>query len=786
MPRIDNLFVLSVNSVANPKTKMQTLIGQPVTRQDAALKVTGGAKYSAEFALPNLAHAVLVTAPVGRGTIRNFDLAAAQAATGVIQILTHQNAPKLRELDAKSAREAKASFGEFLLPFQSADIVYNGQAIAVVVADTYERARYAASLVKADIEVLAPTTTLHDALQIDEPEGKRAQSTRGKPAEAFRAAAQKMDATYTTSYEHHNPLEPHAMMAQWDKNGDLTVYQSSQSTSGPQTTLAYVFELDKEKVRVISHFVGGGFGCKGSGAWQHDIACALAARVVGRPVKLALMRQQMFAGVGHRGECEMEVQIGTSEAGNIEMLGQKTLTQSHKDQPSFFETAGLMSRLMYRAPNYEMTHRVARNNVSPPIYTRAPGEAPGSFALECAVDEMAHQLGVDPIEFRLQNYAQTDPESGLPWSSKQLVQCYSRGAAMIGWDARKPTPRMTREGRYLIGYGMASATYPGNRSPAAATCRLMANGRAVAGSNGVDIGTGAYTVFRQVAADSLGYALDKVIFELGDSRLPYAPVAGGSQLTASVAPAVVEACELALQEVAKLAIQDRKSPVFGRALEEIGFRDGLILLKNNTLATEPIAAVIKRSGKPFVEACCRAETMASAKGNEGLNQQNNAPCNVATPESEVDLNKEKYAFHSFGSQFCKLRVDEELGTIRLLDWATVVDVGRILNQRTARSQMLGGIGWGIGMALSEETLYDPQTARPIIRNLADYHIAVNADVPEIKVEFIDTPDPHINSLGCRGIGEIGIVGVAAAIANAVFNATGKRLRELPLTPDKFV
>lgn len=765
---------------------MQTLIGQPVTRQDAQLKVTGAAKYSAEFALPGLSHAVLVTSPVGRGTIRSFDLTQAQAAVGVIKIITHENAPRLRKLSQQTVSEQKASLGEFWLPFQSPDIAYNGQAIAVVVADTYERARYAASLVKADIAVLPPTTTLHDALEVDTPKDKRAQSERGNPAEAYRDAARKMDETYVTPYEHHNPIEPHATLAQWDKNGNLTVYQSSQSTSGPQSTLAYIFELEKEKVRVITHFIGGGFGCKGAGAWPHDIACVMAARETGRPVKLTLMRQQMFAGVGHRGECEMDVQIGANSAGAIEMLSQKTLTQSHPDQPSFFERAGLMSRLMYRAPNYEMEHRVARNNVSPPIYMRAPGEAPGSFALECAIDEMAHQLNLDPVEFRLRNYAQVDPESGLPWSSKQLAQCYARGAAMIGWSARQMQPRMIRQGRYLIGYGMASATYPGNRSPAAATCRLYADGRAVAGSNGVDLGTGAYTIFRQVAADTLGYTLNKVIFELGDSRLPYAPVAGGSQLTASVAPAVVEACELALQEVAKLAVKDSKSPVFGRTLEEIGFRDGLILLKSNTLQTEPIAKVIARSGQPYIEACCRAETMASAKGNEGLKQQNNAPCNVATPQPETDQNKEKYAFHSFGSQFCKLRVDEELGTIRLLDWATAVDVGRILNARTARSQMLGGIGWGIGMALSEETLYDPPTARPVIRNLADYHVAVNADVPRIQVEFIDTPDPHINSLGCRGIGEIGIVGVAAAIANAVYNATGKRLRELPLTPDKFV
>ena len=432
---------------------MSNIIGQPATRQDAKLKVTGAAKYSAEFSLPGMVHAVLVTAPVGRGTIVGFDLDAARAAAGVIQIFTHENAPKLREIGQASASEVDASLGEMLLPFQSPEIVYNGQPIGIVIADTYERARYAASLVRAEIEALPPSTTLHDTPNIDTPKGKRAQSQRGNPNQSFAASAQKMDETYLTPYEHHNPIEPHAIVAHFARGGDLTVYQSSQSTSGPQATLAYVFEMKPEKVRAICHFTGGGFGCKGAGAWQHDVACVMAAREIGRPVKLALMRQQMFAGVGHRGECEMSMQIATDNNGEIEMLSQKTLTQSHQDQPKFFESAGLMSRVMYRAPNYEMTHRVARNNVSPPIYMRAPGEAPGSFALECAMDEMAHQLGVDPIEFRLTNYAQKDPESGLPWSSKQLKQCYARGAALIGWKERQMQPRMVREGRYLIGYG---------------------------------------------------------------------------------------------------------------------------------------------------------------------------------------------------------------------------------------------------------------------------------------------------------------------------------------------
>ena len=767
---------------------MTSLIGQPTTRQDAKLKVTGAAKYSAEFALPNMAYAVLVTSPVGRGTIRTLDVTAARAATGVLAVISYLDKPQLRALDPKAMAAAKAQTGEALLPFQSADIVYNGQAIAVVVADTYERARYAATLVVAEIDALPPSTTLHDTPNVDAPKshnGNPAQIVRGTPAAAFAGASRKIEASYHTTNEHHNPLEPHANIAHFH-DGGLTVYQSTQGTTPPQATLAYLFELAPEKVRVINYFTGGGFGTKGTGAWGHDIACVIAARAVGRPVKLALMRQQMFAGTGHRGETEMALQIGTDAGGTMEMLAMKTLTQSHQNQPQFFETAGLLSSILYPAPNYEMTHRVARNNVSPPTYMRAPGEASGAFGLECAMDEMAHELGLDPIEFRLGNYARVDPESKLPWSSKQLMECYARGAKMIGWGARKSQPRQTREGRYLIGYGMATATYPANRQAASAKCRIYGDGRAVAASNGVDIGTGAYTVFRQVAADTLGFPLYKVVFELGDSKLPKAPVAGGSWLTASVAPAVVEACEMAMRDAAQVAIKDRRSPLFGRRIDEIKFQNGLAVLKSNPGTGEALSQIVKRSGQPFIEACCHAETMMSAKSNEGLKQKRNAPCQIIDPNAEVDRDEEKYAFHSFGAQFCKLRVDEELGTIRLLDWAAVMDAGRILNHRTARSQILGGVGYGIGMALCEETLYDPNTARPYTRNLADYHVATNADMPQIQVDFIEVPDPHINSLGCRGIGEIGIVGVPAAIANAVFNATGKRLRELPLTPNKFV
>ena len=768
---------------------MSNIIGQSATRQDARLKVTGAAKYSAEFDLPRLAHAVLVISPVARGTIKSLNLADARAATGVIDVFSHFDQPKYGALNLAELGKVGTIPGEFRPPFSGPDIAYNGQAIAIVVADTYERARWAASLVSAEIETEQPAVGLQDALSATKPERffgmEDAQYSRGEPVLALENAPFKVSASYHTPTEHHNPIEPHAIVADW-QGDNLTIYLSSQGVKGPQLLMSQLFEIPTKNVRAISHFIGGGFGCKGAASWPHEIACVWAARQIGRPVKLALMRQQMFAGVGHRGECEMELDLGARNDGDLAAMSFRNTTQTHEYQPAFFEPSAFASRLLYDVPNYEMAQINARNNIAPPIFMRAPGEAPGVFALECAMDEMAHELKLDPIEFRLKNYADKNPQNGLPWSSKQLKTCYARGADLIGWNQRKIEPRASREGRYLTGYGVATATYPGYRTAASARCRIYADGRAVAGCAGSDIGTGAYTVFRQVAAQTLGFPLYKVVFELGDSDLPFAPVAGGSQLTASVAPAVAQACEMAMEAVAKLAIADHRSPLHGRKLAEIRFRDGLAVLKSDGTKGEALSRIVQRNNKPFIEACCRAETMASAKDSAGLKQKQKPPCAILAPQSETGADMEKYAFHSFGAQFCKLRVDEELGTIRLMDWVSVIDCGNVLNPRTARSQILGGVGFGIGMALSEETLYDPPTGRPIIRNLADYHVAVNADVPAIQVEFLNVPDPHINSLGCRGIGEIGITGVAAAIANAVFNATGKRLRDLPLTPDKFV
>lgn len=776
-------------------------IGTPTTRQDGPLKVTGRATYAAEFQLPDMTYAALVLSPVSKGRVRSIDTSAAEASTNLLAILTHQNMPKLKPLNPGIASSVGTIPGENRVPMQDAEITYNGQVIAAVVAASFEAAMHAAELVKVDIEEDQPAIDMQRISRgepggghVDKPEkffGRlEAQKTRGTPDTALNGSAKSVKAIYVTPHEHHNPLEPHASIAHW-KGDDLTFYTGNQSTKGPQRVLGYLFDLPDEQVRVVSHFIGGGFGCKGVGAWSHDVVVAVAARVVRKPVKLAIRRQDMFTLVGHRGATEQHLGVGTDAAGKIQVFQHNTLTDAN-DLNGFFESAGLTTRLLYAAPNLEMTHAVAKNNIAPPIFMRAPGETPGTYALETAMDEMAAELGMDPVEFRLLNHADIDPDENKPWSSKHLKECYRRGQELIGWKDRKQQPRANRTGNHLIGFGLATATYPAHRQAAAARVRLFPDGRAIAASSGCDIGTGAYTAFRLVAADALGYPVERVHMELGDSDYPFAPVAGGSQLSASVGPAVQEACERSMREAGKLAVTQKGSPLFGRKPEELGYGGGRVFLKSKPGTGEPLAAIVRRSGQPYLETCVRKETMATAKKSEGLKQTSQPPCAVAMPASEVDQDESKYSFQSFGAQFCHVRVDEELGMVRILNWASVMDIGQVLNPKTARSQIIGGVGFGIGMALHEETIYHPENAdvgrrgRPVIRNLADYHIASHADVPDIQVEFLNIPDPHISTLGARGIGEIGITGCAAAISNAIFNATGKRLRELPLTPEKIL
>ncbi len=565
----------------------------------------------------------------------------------------------------------------------------------------------------------------------------------------------KVDNVYTTPQEHHNPMEPHATIARWD--GDmLTVYDASQGVFGVRTRLAGMFAIPPENVRVIAKYIGGGFGGKGS-AWPHVILTAMAAKMIGRPVKIALWRPQMWGSVGYRSPTVQRVALGADADGTLVSTIHEVNSQTSQID-EFVEPSGVLTTMLYQSPALLVTHRLTRLNVGTPTYMRAPGESSGSFALESAMDELAYAVQLDPIELRLRNYAETDQDAKLPFSSKGLRDCYRAGADAFDWKRRTPCTGSMRDGRLLAGIGMASATYPTNRSAASALARIDAQGNAVVQSGGVDIGTGSYTAFSQVAAEALGIPVERITFGLGDTRMPNAPNAGGSQLTASVGSAVKLASLAARRNVAQLAIADARSPLFGAAPEAIAAADGRLFLQSDPARGETYAAIIARNGAPV-------EGRAAAK-----------------PGDE----KKEYSMHAFGAQFAEVRVDPDLGTVRVVRQLGAFAAGRILNAKLAHSQFIGGMTMGLGMALLEETRRDDRSGRVMNANLAEYLVPVHADVPATEAILVEEVDPHVNEIGVKGIGEIGIVGAAAAIANAVYHATGKRIRDLPITPDKLI
>jgi xanthine dehydrogenase YagR molybdenum-binding subunit len=518
-----------------------------------------------------------------------------------------------------------------------------------------------------------------------------------------------------------------------------------------------VFGVAPENVRVISKYIGGGFGGKGS-AWPHVILTAMAAKMIGRAVKIALWRPQMWGSVGYRSPTVQRVALGANADGTLVSTIHEVHSQTSQID-EFVESSGILTTMLYASPALLVTHRLTRLNVGTPTYMRAPGESSGSFALESAMDELAYAVQLDPIELRLRNYAETDQDAKLPFSSKSLRECYRAGADAFDWKRRTPAPGSMRDGRMLVGIGMAGATYPTNRSAASAVARIDAQGKAVVQSGGVDIGTGSYTAFSQVAADALGIPVEQITFGLGDTRMPNAPNAGGSQLTASVGSAVKLAALAARNKVAQLAIADANSPLFRAAPEAIAATGGRLFLQSDPARGETYAAIIARSGGTPVEG--RAD---------------------AKPGDE----KKQYSMHAFGAQFAEVRVDPDLGTVRVVRQLGAFAAGRIINAKLARSQYIGGMTMGLGMALLEETRRDDRTGRVMTANLAEYLLPVHADVPATEAILVEEVDPHVNEIGVKGIGEIGIVGAAAAIANAVYHATGKRIRDLPITPDKLL
>jgi xanthine dehydrogenase YagR molybdenum-binding subunit len=674
-------------------------VGAPVDRIEGRDKVAGEATYAVEYEREGVTHAVLVQATVAKGAVRGVDGSEALAAEDVIALLWHGNVERLVAADGE------------LAVLQSPEVAYRGQIVAVVVAETLEAARHAARLVRVEYDVHE-----HDVeLRADHPglykpdtvnPGFPTDSEEGDVEAALAAAETAIDLTYTTPAEHNNPMEPHATLAVAE-NGGLTLYDSNQGAFRVAQTIGEVFGLAAADVRVISRHVGGGFGSKGTPR-PHVVAAAMCARRVQRPVKLALTRQQMFTLTGYRTPTIQRLQLGATADGTLTAIAHDVVEQTSTVQ-EFAEQTAVVTRMLYASPNRRTTHRLVRLDLPTPSWMRAPGECPGMYALESAIDELAHELGLDPIELRIRNEPEIDPESGNPFSTRNLVACLREGADRFGWSQRK-APGARRDGRSLTGIGVAASTYPARRAPSTAHGRAEDDGTFTIAITASDIGTGARTVLTQIAADELDVPLDQVHLEIGDSRSGQAMLAGGSMGTSSWGTAVVRVC---------------------REL---------------------------KAGK--TEA--RVDTGDSAEADEPL------------------------AKHAFGAQFVEARVDVDTGEIRLPRVLGVFACGRIINPKTARSQFLGGMTMGIGMALHEETVLDPHLGAYVNHDLATYHVPVNADIEELDATWIDEEDLHVNPMGAKGIGEIGIVGTAAAVANAVFNATGLRVRDLPITPAKLV
>jgi len=717
---------------------MSPAVGKPLERVDGRLKVTGGAKYAEDFRPEHLTHAVIVQSTIAKGRVLSIDTAAALRAPGVVAVLTHENAPKLQAQPQSggAAGGGGGNLGEKLMPLSGDAVHFAGQHIACVIAETLDQARHAASLIRVhyqedtpvlDMVAAEPNATFPDkALGGDD-----AQHHRGDVETALAARdVIKVEPTYTIPVETNNPMEPGATVAAWD--GDrLTVEDATQAVVGTRNVLAGVFGVPRQNVRVLCPFTGGGFGSKGH-QWPHTILAAMAAREVRRPVKLALTRAQMFTSIGHRPPTIQKLALAARRDGTLTAIRHETLNPASPLTEFVAPCGAVTSKQMYTCDNVAAINKLVRLNVGAPTPMRAPAESPATFALESAMDELAYALGMDPLDLRLHNEAEKDPAEGKPWSSKHLKECYQRGAAKFGWKNRKPEPGSMKDGDLLVGWGLATAFYPGKRQPSSAKVRITADGRALVQAATQELGTGSYTVFTQVAADALGLPVDRVTFELGDTDLPEAPFSAGSCSAASVSEAIVQAAAAVKAKIPGL--DPSRNPSYPDLLQ--------------------------RAGLPAVEA------EVSVKPDDPKIKAHNV--------------------HSFGAQFCEVKIDPLLPFVRVTRWVSVVDGGRILNARTAESQITGAIVMGIGMALMEHTVYDPRTGRPVTDSFADYHIPVNADLVPIEVEFIDQPDPVINTLGCRGVGEIGITGAAAAIANAVYHATGKRVRDLPITVDKLL
>ena len=727
------------------------VIGSDLPRIDGPLKTTGTAMYAADYHFPKMVHAVPVTSTISAGTIRSIDASAAEKMPGVLLVLRHENIAPLFRL-APGGHGGRTS--ESRPPLEDTTVRYWGQYVALVVAETLEQAQTAAAAIKVEYD----PTSVNVSTKLDDPQTTElplhTESKRGDVEAAFRTAPVKVDQTYVTPAETHNPMEMHATVAVWD-DPNFVLYETSQGVVNHQHVMAEALGVPRENIHVITRFLGSGFGGK-LFPWPHSALAAAAARQLNRPVKLSVNRKQMFTNVGHRPRTQQHMQLGATPDGKL-----VSLRHDYRNHTNFGddirENCGEATPFLYSTPNLLVTSALVRRNVGTPTPMRGPGAVPGLFALESAVDELAIALKMDPVEFRIKNDTLTDESTGHPFSSRHYKECLQLGAEKFGWSKRNPAVGSMRNGDVILGWGVAGASWGAFRGPCQASVSLLNDGTARVSCATQDVGTGTYTVFAQVVSDRTGISVDKIRVVLGDSSLVPGPTSGGSTATATVLPAIADATDNATKVAITTATTAASSPFHGKPADSLAFSQGRVHIK-----TQPPS-----SGVPY-------EQLLKAAQIEAANGEGNSGALFA------DSRARNYSTHSFGAQFVEVEWDPGIARLRVSRVVSVIDAGRIINRKTGANQILGAVVMGIGMGMLEETIYDHRNGLPINSNFADYMVATNADSPRIDVHFLDFPDPILGEYGARGIGEIGLAGVAPAMTAAVYHATGVRVRELPI------
>jgi xanthine dehydrogenase YagR molybdenum-binding subunit len=738
--------------VGKPMTLSFQHIGTPTSRVDGRAKVTGSAKYAGEFNVPGLAYASVVEATIPRGRIVRIDASDALRVEGVIDVLTHTNRPQMANTTQAYKDEVAPEEGSPFRPLYDDKVMFSGQPIALVLAEDWETARFATTLVRVEYEKEPHVTDLQmqrSAAFVVPKESK----PRGNLDRAYAAAAVRHDAEYYIPIEHHNPMELYASTVTWDGGGKLTVYDKTQGVQNVQRYVCSVFGMASDNVRVMSPFMGGGFG-SGLRPQYQVVLAVLGAQALKRSVRLVLTRQQMYS-LCYRPATIESLKLGATSAGTLDAISHEAIAMTSQYE-DFARNDTAWADQLYKCSNTRYAHKLARVDLCTPSDMRAPGATTGVYALECAMDELAIALNLDPVELRLRCYSDREQNNDVPYTSKALRECYRQGAEAFGWSKRTPQPRSMRDGSELVGWGMATGVWEALQVPTTVRIALTANGHAEVACATSDIGTGTYTVMALVAADMLGLPLDNISVKLGDSTLPQAPVEGGSWMAASVSAAIGTTSDAIRGELLQLAKTMPNSPFVDERPDTVSLTDGKLVKNGDARGAVSIADLMHHAK---VE---RIEQETSAQPNDD----------------------KKYARNTHSAIFAEVKIDEQIGVIRVTRVVSAVAGGRIISPKTAHSQIMGSVVWGIGMALHEETLVDHNFGRIMNANIAEYHVPVNADVQDIKVIFVDERDDIINPLGVKGLGEIGIVGVAAAVANAVYHATGKRIRDLPITLDK--